>query len=102
MTDLHQQDVHALLAMLVAQYGQRLMISVREAGPAIGMTGRTAQNRASLGTFPLPVVTDGGRARVRLIDVARYLAGEPAKMRPRRGRPTKAEQIARRRAGGEA
>jgi len=92
-----QQDVKTVLQMLADQVGGRLMISVREAGPLIGISGRTAQNRVSAGTFPVPIIADGGRARVRLFDVARYLVGVNA---AKRGRPTNAERRARQQAAG--
>jgi hypothetical protein len=93
-------NVVTYLDLLAKQFDGQHLISVQQAAKPLGIKPGTAANRLSLGTFPLPVVRDGGRARVRLIDLARYLAGEYVSASKKRGRPRKAEQIARRAAGG--
>jgi hypothetical protein len=91
-------NVAIYLELLSKQFGGQHLISIKQAAAPLGLTVGTASNRASLGTFPVPIVHDGGRKKVRLIDLARYLCGETEKRG--RGRPRKAEQIARRAAGG--
>jgi hypothetical protein len=95
-----QKDIHALLTAIAPQFGGAYIIPVRKAGPLMGMAERTAQNRAYDGTFPVPLVKDShGRLNVRLLDLAKYLVGEPPQSK--RGRPTKEEQRARQQAAGE-
>lgn len=93
-------NVVIYLDLLAKQFGGQHLISVQQSARPLGLKPATAANKVSLGTFPLPLVRDGGRARVRLIDLARYLAGEYVRVPGKRGRPRKAEQIARRAAGG--
>lgn len=71
-----------------------MMITIKQAAKPLGLSPGTARNRASKGNFPVPLVRQGtSDARVRLVDLAKYLAGETV---AKKGRPTKAEQIARR------
>lgn len=94
-------NVTTYLELLSKQFDGQHLLSIKQAAAPLGLTVPTANNRASLGTFPVPVVRDGGRKKVRLIDLAKYLCGEVQPAR-KRGRPRKTEQIARRAAGGAA
>lgn len=63
---------------------------------------QTLLNQICKGKCPLPVFKQGRRWYVRLVDLAdyidrRFLLSNPQQIaRPKRGRPTKAEEIARR------
>lgn len=93
------------IEVLIKQFPGVAMIPAVEAGKAIGYKPQTCYNLMSRKAFPLPVRKQGRNSMVALTDLAKYLDGvvdplptqepEPAiKRRP--GRPTKAEQIARR------
>lgn len=65
---------------------------------------QTLRNRLHKGTCPIPAFKDGSRWKFRVPDLAAYIDGKfgqaqeaPAK-NPKRGRPTKADEIERRRA----
>jgi hypothetical protein len=71
---------------------QSHMLSLPQAAQELGLAVQTAYNMNSQNTFPLPVIRVAkGKPSVRLVDLAAFLAGSQPK---RRGRPTKADQIA--------
>ncbi len=66
---------------------------------------QTIRDKLSKGTYPIPSFKHTTKRLFRLIDVAEYIdrqfaadPSNPANRRPRRGRPTKVEQLAKQRA----
>lgn len=63
---------------------------------------QTLRNRLHKGTCPIPAFKDGSRWKFRVQDLAAYIdskfgqAQEAPAKNPKRGRPTKADEIARR------
>lgn len=89
---------------LYAKHGSYL-IGLVVAGAELGLAKQTSYNLNHANGFPVTVVTVGQRKpMVRISDLAIYLASsqgaDPAGKRKKRGRPTKAETIARKMAGG--
>lgn len=91
------------LAYLTSLYPPAL--SVSQVAEITGEAPQTIRNRLSAGTYPVPSFKVGRKRTFRLIDVATFIdrqcADDPsnqANLRPRRGRPTKVQQIAKRQA----
>lgn len=53
------------------------LVSVTDAGRALGIGISTSYNLIRTGSFPVPVVKVGDRNKVRTVDLVRFL-GEPA------------------------
>jgi len=88
------------LVLLERLFPGRIAIPVPELSTAIGLAAQTIRNRISDGTFQIPTIKQGAFRYALISDVAAYLDSLRAQAtRPKRGRPTKASQIARR-AGG--
>lgn len=87
------------LIILQQQYPTRIALDCKELASAIGACDKHIANQSAAGKYPIRSLKIGGKRVFTLIDIARYLDGS----RPRRGRPTKAESIAKRQAasGGE-
>lgn len=101
-----QADVHGAraggrtLQTLSSVFPGRVMLTPAEAGhAAFGWATQTARDALYKKTFPIPlvVVPPSGKKMVRIDDLADFLDNQ-AKRPAKRGRPTKAEQIAARRA----
>jgi hypothetical protein len=83
------------------------LLPIELAAPAIGKSTSTFRSDLVRRPGSLPVVTRrGGRVFVRVADLIDWLEGrrpapvaDPTSDKPRRGRPTKAAQIARQQAG---
>lgn len=80
-------------------------LSVRQVSEITSETEQTIRNAISLGRYPIPSFKIGSKRVFSLLEVAVYLEAlrtadlsHPANLRPRRGRPTKTEQLARQRA----
>lgn len=87
----------AIYKTLYEKYGTH-MLSIADASREMGLAVQTGYNRLANGTYPVPVLREpGANPRVRLLHLVVYLSGD--KLPAGRGRPTKAQQIARRRAG---
>ena len=101
-----------LQELVSAQFPGKLLIPMVEAGASIGLAEQSCYNLKSRGAFPLPVSKIGNKPMVAITDLIAFLEGlaapvsepvvvvdtEPKPTTKRRpGRPTKAEQIARRR-----
>jgi len=87
---------------LAGQFPGQALISLVDAGTAIGMAAQTARNKVRLGEFPTKTIKIGGRRMVSLIDLAEYLDAATASERKTRGRPrgsTKAARIEAAQAG---
>ncbi|MGR8024366.1 MULTISPECIES: helix-turn-helix domain-containing protein [Burkholderiales] len=94
------------LAYLSSLYPPAL--SVAQVAEITSEAPQTIRNRLSKGSkvkYPIPSFKVGRKRVFRLIDVAAFIdqqcaedPSNPANLRPRRGRPTKAEQIAKRQA----
>jgi hypothetical protein len=87
------------LDLITRQFPGKLFIPLTDAAIAIGYKKQTAYNLHSKGKFPIRVQKRGTNSVVSIMDLAAYLnltdaLAVPPKRRP--GRPTKAEQIARR------
>lgn len=93
------QPASSSLVLLERLFPGRVAIPVPELAQAIGLAAQTIRNRISDGTFPIPTIKQGAFRYALLTDVAQYLDSLRAQAtRPKRGRPTKASQIARRQA----
>lgn len=80
-------------------------ISVRDLSEITTEHEQTIRNKISKGVYPIPSFTIGRKRLFRLIDVAVFIERQreadpshPAHQRPKRGRPTKVEKLARERA----
>ena len=76
---------------------QSHMLSLPLAAGEMGMAVQTAYNLSSQNNFPLPVIRIGKRKPViRITDLAAFLSGSEVVNKPKkRGRPTKASQVAK-------
>ncbi|MGG5585192.1 helix-turn-helix domain-containing protein [Burkholderia vietnamiensis] len=77
-------------------------LSIAQAAEITGEAPQTIRNRLSKGTYPIWCGKNGRKRFFRLIDVAAFIdqqivdaPSNPANQRPRRGRPTKVQQIAK-------
>jgi len=77
-------------------------VSVRQVSEITSETEQTIRNALSQGRYPIPSFKMGSKRAFRLVDVAAYIDGlctadpsHPANKRPKRGRPTKAQQLAK-------
>lgn len=87
------------------------LVSVMQLAAITGIHGRTYRDWMRRGTMPVPILRLGGALRFRLIDVAQWIDGQvslgaqqgieevggtlPLLPRRKRGRPKKAESLAR-------
>ena len=89
----------SILAYLLEKYGAAL--TFEEAATTLKYPSLAAAKSArQRGTFPIPIRKAGDRHLCNAEDIAAFLGGTAAPLsppiqRPRRGRPTKAEVIAR-------
>lgn len=89
------------LDFLSRYYGPNL--TLRDLSSITTQHEQTIRNSVYKGEYPIPSFKIGGKRLFRLMDVAAYIdqqyaaANTPVKT-PKRGRPTKVEQIARRQA----
>lgn len=89
----------AILAYLLEKFG--VSLTFEEAAAALRYPSLAAAKSArQRGTFPIPIRKAGDRHICNAADIAAFLDGTAAPLsppiqRPRRGRPTKAEVIAR-------
>lgn len=111
MHEAKTQTHSPLVDVLLARHGGQLIIPFIDAAGSIGIPQQTARNELARGTFPVPTLRRGGRRFVAITDLAEYLDKLYAQrdtLQPQRkkGRPTKAEQVAKRQtteaAGGVA
>lgn len=51
------------------------LVSVAQAGRALGIGPSASYDHARIGVFPVPLVKVGSRNRVRTVDLMRFLAG---------------------------
>ncbi|SPD48424.1 conserved protein of unknown function [Cupriavidus neocaledonicus] len=77
-------------------------LSVRQVSEITSETEQTIRNAISQRRYPIPSFKIGSKRVFSLVEVAGYLEGlrtadpsHPANQRPKRGRPTKVEQVAR-------
>lgn len=87
------------IELITLTFPGRLFVPLVDAAVAIGYSESSAYNLHSRGKFPIRVQKQGRKPVVSVLDLAAYLDAkteqlEQQKRRP--GRPTKAEQIARR------
>jgi len=92
-----------LLEFLTPLYPPTL--SVRQVSEITSETEQTIRNAISQGRYPIPSFKIGSKRVFSLVEVAGYLEAlrtadpsHPANRRPKRGRPTKTEQLSRRQA----
>ncbi|KJV29326.1 hypothetical protein VI06_10495 [Aquitalea magnusonii] len=84
-------------------------LSVREVSEITSEHEQTIRNKVSKGAYPIPSFTLGRKRLFRLIDVAAYIEQQCAidpsnhsNKRPKRGRPTKVQQLASKLADSDA
>ena len=93
----------AVVAALTCIFMKQLAYTSAQLADAIGLSRQTIYNRISTNGDLPPYVRIGSRPHFRVSDVEQWLAAKPANepmdtmKRRRPGRPTKAEQVARRR-----
>jgi hypothetical protein len=94
--------VNSSLGFLSSLYPQTL--TVFQVAEITRESIQTIRNRLSSGTYHIPSFKVGRKRLFRLVDLIEFLdqqyledASHPSHRRPKRGRPTKAEQIARKR-----
>ena len=86
------------LQLLLAQFNNAHIVTIKQAGAAIGLQQQTTYNQIHTRRFPIPLVDGGGKRMVRVIDIAAFIDGLPPSQKPfkvRRGRPTHKERAAR-------
>lgn len=83
---------NSTLVLLQQQYPARIALDCKELATVIGACDKHIANQSAAGKYPIRSVKIGGKRVFTLVDIARHLDGD----RPRRGRPTKTEQIAKR------
>lgn len=71
-----EQDLKIVFDSLERRFEGRQMLGVRDLGLILGHKRGTIYNQISAGTFPIPIVKNGGHPRARLVDVARYLTSK--------------------------
>lgn len=71
------------------------LVSIEQLAVMTGIKDRTYRHWLSCGRMPIPVVRLGGSIRFKLLDVANWIDGGQETATRRRGRPTKAEAVAR-------
>lgn len=89
------------LQLLLAQFNNAHVVTIKQAGAAIGLQQQTTYNQVHTRRFPIPLVDGGGKRMVRVIDIAAFIDGlTPSQkhLKAHRGRPTKAEQVIKMRA----
>lgn len=91
------QPRSSTLQFLSDQFSGKVLIPFAAASEAIGIAEQTARNRLSRKTYPIPTVVIGRRRFVHISALAEYVDSLSTPT-PKRGRRTKAEQMARREA----
>lgn len=89
------------LQLLLAQFNNAHVVTIKQAGAAIGLQQQTTYNQVHARRFPIPLVDGGGKRMVRVIDIAAFIDGLTPCQKPikaKRGRPTRKKQAARLRA----
>ena len=85
--------------LVLKQFPNRVMVSMTEAGNAIGYADNTCYNLYAKGKFPIRVRKQGSKVMVSLVDLIGYLDGDtgvksaPAEPTVRRGRPRNSERV---------
>lgn len=97
----HEVRPASTLDYLIQYYGPNITLNELSSITTQGV--RTIQNAIVKGEYPIPSFKIGYKRVFRLVDVATYLdeqfvAANGPKTARRRGRPTKVQQLARRRA----
>lgn len=82
------------LELVLRQSNGAILIPLKRAAVLMGREPQTIRNQLNLGKCPLEPVRQGRSVFFHAADIARAIDGGRVTT-PRRGRPTKAEQIAR-------
>lgn len=82
------------------RFPNKILLTLGEVCQLLGISKQTAHNRLSQGRFVLPTIKENNRTYVHFNSVSEYLdrvemQSTNRDARPRRGRPTKVEQMAR-------
>lgn len=85
---------NSTLDYLESLWPRQALVPVLEAGKCLSYAPQTTRNKLAKGQFPVPTVLVGGKRLVNKTQLARYI-DELSIEKKRRGRPTKAEVIAR-------
>ena len=67
---------HVILEDLKARFGAKVLLSPEDIADIIGVSVGQQANQRSEGRFPIPYRKDGGRVKVSIYDLAKYLSGE--------------------------
>ncbi len=96
---MHKKN-SSTLNLLLAKFNGQILIPFVDAVASVGFQEQSARNQLSKGTFPIPSVLSGSRRLIHVEDLANFIEGLRAESQPsqktRRGRPTKASQMAKR------
>lgn len=65
-----------ILEDLKAQFGAKVLLTPEDIADIIGVSVGQQANLRSEGRFPIPYKKDGGRVKISIYDLAKYLAGE--------------------------
>jgi len=82
------------LAYLESVFPGLALVPVLHAGQCLSYAAQTTKNKVHDGTFPIKTILVGGKRVVKKTDLASYI-DSLGQDKPRRGRPTKAEQLQR-------
>lgn len=101
------QDQRAIFDLLLKEFSGCFFVPFIEGARRLGYAKQTAYNLRSLDQFPIPIVERNGRLLLAVQDMASYVArgGQYEAKSPALcgkvplGRPSKAEEIAAKRAG---
>lgn len=90
------QSLSSTLQILLARFDGQVLIPFIKASAAAGISGQTARNKLSVGTFPIKTVFNGSRRLVHIQDLADFIESlrpESESPKPKLGRPTKASKF---------
>ena len=65
-----------ILEDLKAQFGAKVLLTPEDIADIIGVSVGQQANLRSEGRFPIPYKKDGGRVKISIYDLAKYLSGE--------------------------
>lgn len=85
------------IQILLERFKGQILIPFIDAIAVAGFVEQTARNQIHRGEFPIPTVLNGSRRLIHVEDLANFIDGLRSQnlKKTRRGRPTKASQMAR-------
>jgi hypothetical protein len=90
------QNISQTVQLLLVRFNGQLLIPLVSASEAVGISGQTARNRLSSGTFPIPTRLVESRRFIHISDLANFVDSlptskptTPEREEVRKGRPPK-------------